>query len=144
MKSGADLGKAIKEAMRLKVVTQKVVAAEFGVKQPSVSEWVKYGRIDKSHLSHLLHYFADVVGPSHWGLGDESGPLIPASATGAPLGVSQALEVLGIALAAAPISSRPALAMNLAEWAKEGGQGPWPDAVLTLLQAAPSKHARTA
>lgn len=67
----------------------------------------------------------------------------PASSSGPP-SLPQSLEVLGIALAAAPISSRPALAMNLAEWAKEGGQGPWPDAVLTLLQAAPSKHARTA
>lgn len=71
MLSGQELGKAIAAAIKLKQVTQKAVAAEFGVAQPSVSEWIRYGRIDKKHLSHLIEYFSDVVGAGHWGLSDE-------------------------------------------------------------------------
>lgn len=75
MLSGAELGAAIREAMRLKGVTQAVVAREFGVTQPSVSDWLKYGRIDKAHISHLVAYFSDVVGADFWGLSaDNSGP----------------------------------------------------------------------
>lgn len=66
--------------MSAKRVVQRVVAAEFGIKQPSVSEWVKHGRIDKSHINHLVAYFSDVVRPSHWGLPDEWGAM-PASST---------------------------------------------------------------
>jgi hypothetical protein len=38
------------------------------VKPPSIQGWVKNGRIDKSKLMDVLMYFADVVGPEHWGL----------------------------------------------------------------------------
>ena len=54
--------------MRAMDVKQSAVAEEFGIKQPSVSEWIKYGRIGKRHLTHLVAYFAGVVGPEHWGL----------------------------------------------------------------------------
>ena len=54
--------------MAQKGVSQSVVAGEFEIKQPSVSEWIKYGRIGKRHLTHLVEYFSDVVGPDHWGL----------------------------------------------------------------------------
>jgi predicted XRE-type DNA-binding protein len=66
--TGAQLGAALKEAMTRKGVTQNDVAAEFGVAQSSVSEWIKYGRIAKKHLNHLVVYFAAEVGPQHWGL----------------------------------------------------------------------------
>ena len=68
MLSGEKLGQALKEAMRLKKVTQAQVGKEFGIAQPSVSNWLKTGRIDKTHIEHLLTYFSDVVGPEHWGL----------------------------------------------------------------------------
>jgi transcriptional regulator with XRE-family HTH domain len=68
MLTGKDLGAAVKAAMKLKGVTQQQVAEEFGIYQPSVSAWVRTGRIDKAHLEHLFTYFADVVGPEHWGL----------------------------------------------------------------------------
>lgn len=68
MLSGQALGAAIKSAMKLKKVTQKKVAEEFGIAQPSVSHWIKTGRIDKEHLDHLFDYFADVAGPDHWGI----------------------------------------------------------------------------
>lgn len=68
MLTGPELGQALIEAMKLKDVTQKDVAAQFGIKQPSVSEWRTHGRIAKSHIPKLLDYFSDVVGPDHWGL----------------------------------------------------------------------------
>lgn len=68
MLTGEALGSALKEAMRLKKVTQKQVAAEFGIAQPSVSDWTRTGRVAKEHLNHLVAYFRDVVGPEHWGL----------------------------------------------------------------------------
>lgn len=68
MLEGVELGSAIREAIRLKGVTQKDVAAAFQVRQSSVSEWLKHGRVAKKHLNLLVEYFANVVGPSHWGL----------------------------------------------------------------------------
>lgn len=68
MLTGADLGRALLLAMQRKGVKQQRMAEEFGVRQPSVSEWLRYGRIGKRHLTHLVAYFKDVVGPEHWGL----------------------------------------------------------------------------
>jgi transcriptional regulator with XRE-family HTH domain len=70
MLKGKELGDAIRAALKLKGVTQNDVAEEFGIKQPSVSEWLRFGRVDKGHVNHLVTYFSDVVGPAHWGLGD--------------------------------------------------------------------------
>ncbi|MFN2670635.1 XRE family transcriptional regulator [Neisseria gonorrhoeae] len=41
MFSGEQLGQAISEAIKRKNVSQKEVADHFGVKQPSVSGWIK-------------------------------------------------------------------------------------------------------
>lgn len=68
MLTGPELGAALKEAMRLKGVRQAAVAAHFKIAQPSVSEWIRYGRIGKQHIPTLVSFFADVVGPEHWGL----------------------------------------------------------------------------
>lgn len=68
MHTGAELGGALKVAIQKKGVTQKDVATAFGITQPSVSEWIKFGRIGKQHIPLLVGYFADVVGPEHWGL----------------------------------------------------------------------------
>lgn len=68
MFSGVQLGQAISEAIKRKNVSQKEVADHFGVKQPSVSGWIKNGRIDKKHLDKLIDYFSDVVTPSHFGI----------------------------------------------------------------------------
>jgi transcriptional regulator with XRE-family HTH domain len=77
MLNGSELGDAIRLAMEMKGVKQRDVAEEFGISQPSVSEWLKFGRVDKRHINHLVAYFADVVSPEHWGLGDvlpDTGP----------------------------------------------------------------------
>jgi predicted XRE-type DNA-binding protein len=68
MHTGAELGRALKAAMGKKGVTQKAVATAFGISQPSVSEWIKFGRIGKQHITKLVEFFGDVVGPEHWGL----------------------------------------------------------------------------
>ena len=73
MHSGPELGKRLAEAIKLKRdknprLTQSDIAKAFGVGQGSVSEWTKFGRISKKHLTTLVEFFSDVVGPEHWGL----------------------------------------------------------------------------
>ncbi len=68
MLQGQALGAALKEAMARKGVTQAQVAAEFGIAQSSVSEWIKFGRVAKKHLTHLVDFFGTHVPPQHWGL----------------------------------------------------------------------------
>lgn len=79
MLKDSKLGAALTVAMKAKGVTQKKVAVEFGITQPSVSEWTRLGRIDKAHINHLVAYFSDVVRPSHWGLPDDWGAMPEAS-----------------------------------------------------------------
>lgn len=68
MLTGPELGAAIDAARIAKGVSKKQLADDFSVKPPSVQGWVKNGRIDKSKLMDVIAYFADVVGPEHWGL----------------------------------------------------------------------------
>lgn len=68
MLTGPELGAAIDAARIAKGVSKKQLADDFQVKPPSVQGWVKNGRIDKSKLMDVIAYFADVVGPEHWGL----------------------------------------------------------------------------
>ncbi|MNE23234.1 putative HTH-type transcriptional regulator [compost metagenome] len=68
MLTGPELGAAIEAARIAKGVSKKKLADDFQVKPPSVQGWVKNGRIDKSKLMDVIAYFADVVGPEHWGL----------------------------------------------------------------------------
>ena len=68
MLTGAQLGAALKAAMKAKDVRQAEVAQAFGITQPSVSEWIRFGRINKRHLPKLVAYFSTHVGPEHWGL----------------------------------------------------------------------------
>jgi len=69
MLTGPQLGAAIEAARKLKGVTKRDMAVHFNVKAPSIQGWVNRGTIDKSKLPELWAYFADVVEPSHWGLG---------------------------------------------------------------------------
>lgn len=68
MYTGERLGRAIAEAIKEKKVSQKAVADHFGIKPPSVSGWIKTGRIAKEHIDKLIEYFSDVVPPSHFGI----------------------------------------------------------------------------
>lgn len=68
MLTGPALGAAIEAARKKKAVTKKALADHFGVEPPSVQDWVNRGTIAKEKLPELWRYFADVVGPEHWGL----------------------------------------------------------------------------
>lgn len=68
MLTGKELGAAIKAAIEKKEVRQTEVAKHFGVKPPSIQDWIKKGTIGKDKLPELWAYFSDVVGPEHWGL----------------------------------------------------------------------------
>lgn len=71
MLKGKDLGDAIGKAIDLKISSKAVktkaeVAKHFGVKPPSLHDWIKRGVISKDKLPELWRYFSDVVGPEHW------------------------------------------------------------------------------
>ncbi len=68
MFTGEKLGAAIRHAIALKGVSQVAVANHFGVKPPSVQDWMRRGTIGKDKLPALWAYFGDVVGPEHWGM----------------------------------------------------------------------------
>lgn len=68
MLTGKELGAAIDRAIQLKKVPKTAVAAHFGIRGPSIYDWIKHGRIGKQHLDELVAYFSDVVGPEHWGI----------------------------------------------------------------------------
>jgi transcriptional regulator with XRE-family HTH domain len=68
MHSGKALGEALRAALTAKGITQAQLARDFGVKSPSVNEWLSNGRIHKRHVQHLVQYFSPEVEPSHWGL----------------------------------------------------------------------------
>lgn len=74
MLTGKELGAAISEAIRLKGVSVLDVARHFGVRGPSVHGWIREGRMGKDKIPGLVTYFADVVGPEHWGLPSDWGP----------------------------------------------------------------------
>lgn len=73
MLTKTELGKAIEIAIELKkrsgaISSKKDVADHFGIKPPSIHDWIKKGSISKDKLPELWRYFSDVVGPEHWGL----------------------------------------------------------------------------
>lgn len=77
MLKGKELGVAIKEAIALKKDSGAIksiaeVARHFGIKPPSLQGWLKRGTVGKEKLPKLWDYFADVVGPEHWGLDPKS------------------------------------------------------------------------
>lgn len=73
MLKGKEFGSAIGEAIKLKLAagsasSKAEIARHFGMKPPSLSDWVKKGSVSKDKLPELWRYFSDVVGPDHWGL----------------------------------------------------------------------------
>ncbi|KDC23896.1 hypothetical protein L505_3670 [Bordetella bronchiseptica F4563] len=73
MLNGSELGAAIKAAIDMKIASgaapsQAAIARHFGIKPPSIHDWIKKGSISKDKLPELWRYFSDVAGPEHWGL----------------------------------------------------------------------------
>ena len=95
MLNSRELGQAIDRAIALKIASGAIkskadVAKHFGIKTPSVYDWIKKGSISKEKLPELWDYFSDVVGYEHWGLVDN--PRI--SLTGTPGGASNSTQPL--------------------------------------------------
>lgn len=79
MLKGKEFGQAIDAAITLKIESggarsKAEIARHFKVQPPSLSDWVKKGSIAKERLPDLWAYFADVVGPEHWGLTTKEWP----------------------------------------------------------------------
>lgn len=72
MLTGEKLGRAIGLAIEKKGVSKKAIAERYGVKPPSVQDWIKRGTISKDKLFDLIDYFSDVCENSHWGIADNS------------------------------------------------------------------------
>lgn len=121
MLTGKKLGAALLTAIELKGVTKAEVARHFKVKPPSVQDWVKNGTISKDKLPAMWDYFAQVVGPEHWGLsrypGQDGGP----ATTPAPshdtavenTDIAEAMTLLAHALAEVDDHGRKLVALAL-------------------------------
>ena len=70
------LGHRLAIAMAEKEVDKVTVAKEFGVKPPSVYDWLEHGRIAKHHIPHLLAYFG---GTLDWWLSSSKGEPFPST-----------------------------------------------------------------
>lgn len=65
----AHIGQRLLAEMQARNMSHADVAALFGVKPPSVYDWINFGRIAKKHLPRLVEIFGHSV---HWWLtGDE-------------------------------------------------------------------------
>lgn len=136
-------------ARRRPGVTQADIARAAGIKQPSVTDWFN-GKTNRLKLKPAVKA-AELWGCNPLWLGEGEGMpgwldgtksvqepikeyLIPQ-----PPDLPAALDRLGIELAKAAPELREALALNLAGWARAGGQGPWQNVVQGLLSALPRK-----
>ncbi len=89
MLNGKELGTAIAKAIDLKIASGSIsskaeVAKKFGVKPPSIHDWIKKGTISKDKLPLLWEYFSDVVGPQHWGINQTTAEHASALTVSAP------------------------------------------------------------
>lgn len=91
MLTGEKLGAAIRDAIQKKGVSKAAVATHFGVKPPSIQDWIHRGTISKEKLPKLWAYFGDVVGPEHWGLNGDQDQVAPGRGN---FGVDQKGEAL--------------------------------------------------
>jgi len=103
MLTGEKLGRAIAAAIALKGVKKSAVAAHFGVRPPSVQDWIQRGTISKDKLPALWRYFSDVVGPEHWGMaeGTDVSPAVLPARTESPNAGYIRLPILAEAAAGA-------------------------------------------
>src|SRR5690606_4327918 len=79
MLKGKEFGAAINAAIQMKISSgaarsKAEIARHFGVKPPSVEDWINKGSIAKEKLPELWRYFSDVAGPDHWGMSDAEWP----------------------------------------------------------------------
>lgn len=88
MLKGKDFGDAIRKAIQLKldsgaITTKAEVARHFGIKPPSIADWIKKGSVAKEKLPEMWRYFSDVAGLDHWGMSQSEWPAGLSQNTGA-------------------------------------------------------------
>lgn len=71
LKEKEELGKAIHEAILANGYSLADAAREFDVKQPSVTGWIKTGRISKGNFQELRRWLSKTP-ESHWNSGEQS------------------------------------------------------------------------
>lgn len=123
--------------------SQAGLARHCGAKAPSVSDWFTGETVTLKAQSLVLA--AEYLGVRPRWLLDGKLPMRdgePAHDDEPQL--AACLAVLATALAAVPPSSREALALNLAGWARDGGKGPWQQVVQALLDGSSGKQRRAA
>lgn len=79
MLKGKDFGAAIGRAIKLKLdagaaKSKAEIARHFGMKPPSLADWVNKGSVSKDKLPEMWRYFSDVAGPDHWGMTPDEWP----------------------------------------------------------------------
>ena len=132
MLEGKELGRALSIAMDIKGVGPTELAAVFGVKPPSVSDWKARGCISKRHLPGVIQFFSDVVTPEHWGMGagiyglmgtaqahEVREPTTPWPASTDK--IKQALDTIGVELSRLSMTRRERLAPLFESFARSPG-----------------------
>lgn len=123
--------------------SQAELARYCGAKAPSVSDWFRGETVTLKASSLVLA--AEYLGVRARWLLDGKLPMHDGGhVEPKPSSLATCLDALAAALAAAPASSREALALNLAGWARDGGRGPWQQVVQALLDGASGKQRRAA
>lgn len=117
MLKGEELGRAIESALKMSGMSQRDLAAHFGVKPPSVTGWIKTGRVSKDKLPKLFVIFQPWVGPEHWGLTETEYSLMgaagPVSRSGSVSSAqSHLMEMLSSGFASGALSDRDAEAIE--------------------------------
>lgn len=83
------IGHRLKDEMTARNLSEAEVGDLFGVKAPSVYDWIKFGRIAKKHLPRLVEVFGHSV---HWWLTEEELPDV--EHTGLPRGWTRLVPIL--------------------------------------------------
>lgn len=71
-KTPEHIGDRLRREMEKRPMTPTEVAAVFGVKNPSVYDWMKFGRIAKKHIPKLVEVFGHTA---EWWITGEDGPI---------------------------------------------------------------------
>lgn len=141
MLTGKELGAAIKVAIDKKLAlglakSKAEIARHFGVKPPSIHDWMKKGSIDKSKLPELWAYFSDVVSAEHWGL-KELPAAAQATGTTEAHGDNAPTDPSATAWAAytsASAATRAAIDLLLLPAAERGKLGPEAQAAIAFIE----------
>jgi len=131
MLKGKEFGEAIHIAIQRKLDTggansKAEIARYFGIKPPSLVDWVKKGSVAKDKLPKLFEYFSDVCEPEHWGL-KPSSPMIGAGLQPLPI-------VTGSVVSSGESDSHEITLMNAYGSMGEGNECQEEDAPVDLIR----------